>query len=476
VSDDALPPPSVPPTGPPPSAAYADAGHPQPLSRRGRAVTRRRDPASEAAGPPPGAVGGAPARVHGDGVEEGPPPRRFGRRPPAHAASAAVRRRRTAVLAGMGLLTAAGAALAVAGLATVRNSTVGRYQTTLAPTDPGYQAYVVSTPTMAALYPGPDGQLAGAAVLALEPGDKGGTVIIVPPATVVPPAQAGPAPSPSAPPPPTLGQVYARQGEAAAMAALGRVVTVGVPDHVVVDDAHWARLVAPVAPIEVTLDRPVGEWPAGRVRLEADDVGRFMSFKAPNESDLDRLDRQERFWEAWLREVARGGDDAVPGEVDTGLGRFVRGVAAGQGDAIGLPVARDDTGRQARLVADAGQLARLVSRSVPFPTSPEAGTRVRVRLLNGTGDEALTTDAARALVVADAEIVIVGNAPSFDVDRTTIDYSGPDRRPLAQWLQARGGIGRLREIPAGGENLLASDDEIDVTVILGADARDLIGR
>jgi LytR cell envelope-related transcriptional attenuator len=263
------------------------------------------------------------------------------------------------------------------------------------------------------------------------------------------------------------------------VAALARVVTVGVSDYVVIDDAHWSRLVAPVAPVEVTIDQPVGEWAAGPVSIPAADVGRFLAAKGANETDIDRLDRQQQFWGAWLDRIGEGGDDAVPGEVDTGLGRFVRGIARGPTTAAALPVVQDDTGGggAARLVPESPQLESLVTKAVPFPVAPEPGRRIRVRLLNGTSDPSLTTAAAPALVEAGAEITIVGNAPSFDVARTTVAYVGRERVGAAGWLAAKAGIGRIEDVSVGGEAPLPSpDDEIDVTVILGQDARELTRR
>ena len=128
------------------------------------------------------------------------------------------------------------------------------------------------------------------------------------------------------------------------------------------------------------------------------------------------------------------------------------------------------------MIPDASQVATLVSLAVPFPMSPAPGTRIRVRLLNGTHDASLTTDGARALVAAGAEIVIVGNAPSFDVPDSTIAYSGAGQEGLARWLGAQANIKHIEQISNGGDTVPASDEEIDVTVILGKDARDLIGR
>jgi hypothetical protein len=363
----------------------------------------------------------------------------------------------------MGALTVAGVGLAAAGLSTVRNSTAGRYEQAATPDDPGYQAHVVPTPTMAVLHRGADGDLTGAWLLALEP-DDGGSVIVVPPATVVPGGDT------------TLAEVYRDQGADAAARALGAAITAAVAEHVEVDDTQWAQLVAPVGPVDVTIDDPIGEWPAGPVTLEPDAVGRFLSARADDETDLDRLDRQLLFWNAWLPLVSRGGSDALPGEVDSGIGRFVRGVAQGGGSAAALPVGREDRADGVRFRIDLGRVGDFVSRTVPYPTAAVPGGRIRVRLLNGTRDDDLTTLAARALVAGGAEISIAGNAATRDVTETSLVYTGRDREPLAVWLQTSLGGGRVDEVPAGQDEQVASDDEIDVTVILGDDAGDLIGR
>ena len=93
---------------------------------------RRADPSGSAGGGDGAAPGG---RATGPGPRAPTGPR--------------IRRRRTVLLAGMGALTIAGVALAVGGLSAVRNSTVGRYQQALGPSEPGYQASVVPTPRWA---------------------------------------------------------------------------------------------------------------------------------------------------------------------------------------------------------------------------------------------------------------------------------------------------------------------------------------
>jgi LytR cell envelope-related transcriptional attenuator len=234
--------------------------------------------------------------------------------------------------------------------------------------------------------------------------------------------------------------------------------------------------VGPVGSVEVVVDGTIGNWAEGQVRLEPDEIGPFLAALADDESDLARLERQQTFWNAWLPLVASAGQNALPGEVGTGIGRFVRGIAGGEGGAAALPVTRDegDDGT-VRFRVDEGRLGDFVSSTVPYPTAARPGARIRVRLLNGTPDSELTSLAARTLVAAGAEIVTAGNASSFDVTETRFVPAGDDQR-FALWLQGNLGGGRVEDAPSGQDGLAGGEDQIDVTVILGQDAGELIER
>jgi hypothetical protein len=406
-------------------------------------------------------------------------------------------RERAVVLGAMGLLTLAGVGLTVAGVSTIRNSTSGDYQQTAAPEDPGYQAAVVPTPTLVVLQPASDGSLAGAWLLALEPGDDGGSVVLVPPATIVAEAVVAPgtggtgtssstgsggssstggdgsggepgagddaagttsSPGRAAAGETTIAAVYERDGAAAAAAAVGRALNLGVDEYTEVDADRWARLVEPAGSVDVTLDEAVGDLPAGSTELAPEDVGPFLAARADGETDLDRIDRQQAFWNAWLPLVAEGGADTLPGEVGTGIGRFVLGVSQAEGATAPLPVGRDEEGGNGvRFRPDATQVGAFVANTVPYPTSPAPGARARVRLLNGTGDPDLTSQAARVLVAGGAEVVIAGNAQSFDEPTTTVAYTGADHEALATWMAAVVGGAQIEEVPGEGETPVASD-------------------
>ncbi|MGH9229602.1 MAG: LytR C-terminal domain-containing protein, partial [Acidimicrobiales bacterium] len=400
-----------------------------------------------------------------------------------------LRRRRRLVLAGMAALFGGGVALTVVGVNLVRDSTAGRYVEPLAgPDDPGYQAYVVPTPTMAVVQRGDDGELVGVAVLAIESSDDGGAVILVPASTLTRAdrpvdlategATAGDSDAADeSGQPPTMADVYREDGASGVVAAAADLLAVAIPEQLEVDDARWASLVAPVAPVELQLTERVGEWRAGEVSLAAEDVGPFLRARAAGESEAGRIDRQVDFWTAWLPLVRDAGVDALPGEADVGIGRFVRGLADGSPSIVPLPgdATGGDGGAREAFFPHGERLAELMVRAVPYPVSPSPGRRVRVRLLNGTTDRDLTGAAASRLVRGGAEITIAGNAPTFDETETLMLYGRADDRSKALWLAAGFGGAQVERDPAaaGGET---DEDGIDVTVILGADARDLIGR
>lgn len=380
-----------------------------------------------------------------------------------------VHRQRQLILVGMVALVLLGTSLAVVGWKQVRDTTPGRYiDPSLQPDEPGFVALVTPTPTLLVIHRGGDGALAGVSLLSLRSGDDGGSVIVMPAATRVSAEEDG-----------TLASAYAAGGAEAVGEAVEQVLNVAVPTPVELDDAAWSGMLAPVDPLPIQLDGPVGYWPAGDVALPADEVGGFLGARNPGESELSRLSRQEQFWQAWLDAVANGGDDAVPGEDDVGLGRFLRGLAGGSVMVSSLPVAQDPQLAEESFLPDEALVPALVASDVPYPQEPSPGSRIRVRLLNGTSDGDLNLWAATSLVEAGAEIAMSGNADSFRQRRTRFVYTRDDRRDEATRLRQAFGFGVVEasevdeegELPPGQES-----ERVDVTVILGADALDAIRR
>jgi hypothetical protein len=348
----------------------------------------------------------------------------------------------------------AGSVLAFVGVSTLRDSRVGRTLHSVDPTEPGFEGLLQPTPTLLVVHQS-GGVLHSAALLALATGDAGGSVLLLPPSVEVGDGEGAA----------TLAVTAAFGATPEVVRGAGEAVAgVGVEDLVVIDDARWAELVAPVAPLRIQNPDDVEGFPEGPVALAADDVATWLTATRAGESELGALYRQQLFWEAWVAAVTASGDPAaVPGELDSGMGRFVRGLAAGHLQVSTVPVTerQDDTGNVVFDV-DRDALRAVITQLVPFPTGTALAPRTRVRLLDGTGDQDHVTRVAPNVVEADATIVVVGNADAFDYTTTQIRYHHPSQRSAAERLQRALGAGTVVDD-------VRPIDAFDVTIVLGTD-------
>lgn len=361
-------------------------------------------------------------------------------------------------------LFATGLGLTWAGTRIIRSSTQGEVvEPVRDPAAPGYEALVDPTPTLAVLHD-VDGSLDAITVLTLpDPDDGGGGVLFVPTRVVDDLVLFGVSPLETAY---DLGATPEVQAE-----IVGDLLGAGIGEVVVVDADRWAGLVAPVAPLlidnpdDLEVDGEV-RFPAGDLELGPDDVGPYLEARHDGESDLARLFRHETLWLAWLEAVGdAGGAEAVPGELESGLGRFIRELARGRVVSTTLPVERsprDEPGAEPTFLPDVEGIAAVIEDLVPFPRSPRPGVRERVRVLSGTDDVDASRRVAPLLPAVGVEVVIVGNAPSLDVERTTIAYVGPGHEAAAQDLRDLLGVGEVVVDPR-------PSDVVDITVTLGAD-------
>ena len=376
-----------------------------------------------------------------------------------------LRRQRRLAVGGLALLLTAGATLGMVGMSKVRGSTGGEYiDPQIRPDEPGYVALVTPTPTLLVVHKDAAGGLSGVSLLSLHAQDQGGSVIVIPVSTVAPFADAGT----------SFADAYAEDGAEAVATQVELILNVAVGETVEVDDVRWSTLVDPVAPITIDLDKAVGEWPAGPAQIPADQVGTFLTARTDGETELGRLDRQELFWETWIPLVKAGGRNAVPGEVDVGLGRFVRGLAAGDIEVTSLPVSAAFSNEEMYGPSEE-MLPDLVAHAVPYPQEPSRGSRIQIQLLNGTTQRDLTARAATPLVAGGAEIALVGNAASFAEPTTRFVYATTKTRDDAEKLRDAFGVGEVVQAPSADDAPPVDEDRIDVTVILGADALDALG-
>lgn len=360
------------------------------------------------------------------------------------------------------VLLVAGVGLAYAGTRLIRSSTQGEVFTPVDdPTAPGYEALVDPTPTLVMLHDHEG--LDAITVLTLpDPDGSGGGVLLVPDRTVTDLPAFGDIPVEAA---------YDLGTPEFGAQAVGDLLGAGMLEREVVDAERWSDLVEPVAPIVIDNPNELREdgevrFPLGEIELEAADVGAYLESDDAQASDLARFARHEIFWEAWLAAVQEAGaDDAVPGELDSGIGRFVRALAAGTTVIETLPVrpvGDDRYGPAEAFFPEHEAIAELLTRLVPFPVSPAPDARARLRLQNGTTDTTVAASVAAELPPAGVEVVLIGNALSLDHDTTTVRYAGTEFRDEALDVVEILGVGEVVEEPR-------PSDAADITVTLGAD-------
>lgn len=360
-------------------------------------------------------------------------------------------------------LFAAGIGLAYAGTRIIRSSTEGEVLEPVDdPTAPGFEALVEPTPTLAVLHD-LDGEIDAITVLTLpSPDSGGGGVVFVPTRVIADMPIFGVAP---------IEAGYDLGTAQVQAEVVGDVLGAGIGEVAVVDAERWAGLVAPVAPLVV--DNPDDlyvddelRFPAGEIELEADDVGPYLEARVEGQSELARLFRHETLWRAWLTAVQDAGRaEAVPGELESGVGHFVRELARGTTVLERLPVeegSSEEFADEPTFVTDPEAVEALVAELIPFPRSPRPGVRERVRVLNGTDDLEAARRAAPELPPVGVEVVIVGNASRFDHETTTIAYVGPEHEEAARAIRDVLGAGEVLQDPR-------PSDVVDITVTLGAD-------
>lgn len=352
--------------------------------------------------------------------------------------------------------------LAIKGFDAVLDTTEGQaVDPELDPADPGYEAFLEPTAVQAVVGLADDGTLSWVAVLALGgPGGAGGSVVLVPAATLAPADEA------EAFPAEPLRVRYAREGLAATRQGVADVLGVGVDEVVDLSPPRLAELLGPVAPLTVANPDAIGDFASGELVLAADEAVALLLASDPEESDLTRLTRHEAVWQAWLAAIAASSDpDVVPGERSTGIGRFVRGLAAGAATFAVPPGAEQVSEEFAGVVyvTDPAEAIDAMEDLVPFPAAARPGDRLRVRVLDGTGADGLQLALARDVVRAGGQVVVVGNADNFAATESRAVYFDGALAERAEAMGAELGL------PVEQIEGLNPDDRVDVTVVAGSD-------
>lgn len=318
---------------------------------------------------------------------------------------------------------------------------------------PGYTALTPPTPALLVVDVDEAGKLAGLTVLSQTSETVGGVVFI--PVTTVP--KAGTAP---------FEKTFADSGQAALVTAVQELLGAGMQDVQVIDASQWSSLLQGVGPLQFMNPEAVdvagiGLFPKGPILLEPVAVGGYLATPSPSGDDLNRLRRNEAFWTAL---VAKLGSSPVqlPGETDKGLTLFLPLLAKGQVAIETLAVRPVPTADRKGTLFLAEDPQAQMAKLIPFPVEATPGSRVKTRVLDGTGKLKHGVGATPALVKAGGQITGIGNASNFDYKITQVIFYDDAQKQAAEKLLTALGVGELAK---------SADPthDVDITVILGAD-------
>jgi hypothetical protein len=336
------------------------------------------------------------------------------------------------------------------------------------PAEPGFLAFVEPMPTMLVAHVDGDDALVGVTVLARTALDEGGTLVILSTDLLIEQANGEGV---------VLGPLYSAEGIAGLERVVGEFFGFGFTDApVVMDPADlelWLRLVEPI-PFSLLddLEEVASDGTeevvieAGNREFDSTTLASVYGWRNSDEVDAARFARQEAIWLAWLGRVGDAEDPiAVTTIFEVGLPPYLRALGTGTADVSDAPMSPLGFDPVRPIYTITGDnLTWPVEKAqemVPLPVGHRPGARPTVQVLDGTGDQRNRSDMIPVLVAAGAEISVIGNAPAFGVEETTVAYHRVEFETVA--------VGFAAAIDA---SLVYDEDPnqpVDLTVTIGSD-------
>jgi|GEM_PF-262392 hypothetical protein len=324
------------------------------------------------------------------------------------------------------------------------------------------------------------GEMVGATVVALAPEGRGGHLVLLPAGTRAP-VQGVEGDGTR------LAEAYARGGLPLLTTTAEGYLGVTFATSAEAGRSDLEALLAPYAPLAVELrddvlvpgpdGEPVVLLAAGPHELSAAEAADLLLARIPGESEIARLDQTAAVWRA----LAAGAPTAAPAgatapQVAAAPGdvpAFLASVLGGPARVHELPVTpvvdlQSNPDGIDLLFVDPPAVRLLMAQVLPGSVSPSNGN-IRLRLVNPSGDAALTYAAVARLVYLGANVVIASDELGTVPAETVLEMQDiAEAERAAQYGRYLGGV-TTRPSPV-------EVDGIDATMILGRSFADFVAE
>lgn len=256
---------------------------------------------------------------------------------------------------------------------------------------------------------------------------------------------------------------------------------------IVIDDVTLGAVVDAIGGIDITVEEEIYETDDKGRRILAFSLGAqhmngaaaltYMTVMGEDVTELARFVRMQKVWQGIFAAAGPGAtklDGAVrqlnseflSADHAAALATLFKTFSSREPRFQGLPVEAIGTGSDEAYRVLESEMAVIVKRdfagSVPPGITP--GLRPRLEIRNGNGVPESGERVAALLVPAGMNIVVTGNAPSFDFPSTRVVVYGDDAASiaLAQKIRDVLGVGEV-EVGTRGQTV------VDVTILVGKD-------
>ncbi len=283
--------------------------------------------------------------------------------------------------------------------------------------------------------------------------------------------------------PATLGESASFGGPDLLELSTENLLGVRVDSTVILDRQGFIDAIAPLAPFDILVEERLGvrdgneivtRFQPGRYSMDASTLNAYMELRAEGESEMARLARHQKVWEAVI-ERARAlqevqlvlEPDGVHVAANAPVSTAAEVISALRSREVAfslLPVdPKQSLEGEESFEPRQGDIQRVVSQMFPgAAVAPDVEARIRIGILNGNGGVGVSEAVARQLVPLGYRVVYTENADRFDYPETQIVfYRTPDER-FARDIRAALGRGRLvfnRE----------TQDVVDILIVVGHD-------